>query len=342
MRSEFDVDLVRDFYGDGDDPSSAARDALRAGLLSRIAAAETRGGMPVRHGVLRRPAGWPVLAAALAAAAVVLGLVLAGALRGGVARPDPAAAAVLQRAARSAETGGGPGVIRAGQYWYVKARFTALTRAPIGPGGAYVADVTYDVQLWEARNGSGRATTRRISVTFPTATDRRRWEQAGRPGLIAPNSTQSIRPTPRWIPVGRGLTYTQMISLPTNPLALKARLEQGSKEPARFRGAALFTTIGDLLRENPVPAPLRAALYRLAASLPGVHLYGPTRDGAGRRAIAIAYTTTNGGPPTTSELLFTPKTAELLGERGSTGKADQTTTSTYLAQGIVDRLGQLS
>jgi hypothetical protein len=339
MISDLDLDLVRRFYEDDEAPTPAALGALRLGLVGEMTAADRTRGWAALRGFRQRWTGWRSLAAAVAVALLV-GLVLAGVLRGGVAKPDRAAAAVLQRAARYAEAAGGPGVMRAGQYWYVEARFAGLIGSPIGGGPQYVASVAYEVQLWEAPNGSGRAITRMISTSFPSASDRDRWEQAGRPALMT-DSAQQIRPTPRWIPVGHGLTYTQMVALPTSPATLKDRLEQGWHGSVAWRQAELFTTVGDLLRESPVPGPLRAALYRVAASIPGIRLLGLTKDGAGRPALAIADTSRSDGPPSTSELLFDPKTAQLLGERASAGAPDQTTTSTYLAQGIVNHLGQL-
>ncbi len=58
------------------------------------------------------PRIWPSLAIVAAGAAVIGAFVLSSVLRGGVVRPDPAAGAVLQRAALAAEVSGDPGVLR--------------------------------------------------------------------------------------------------------------------------------------------------------------------------------------------------------------------------------------
>jgi hypothetical protein len=58
----------------------------------------------------------------------------------------------------------------------------------------------------------------------------------------------------------------------------------------------MFTVIGDLLRRDPLPARVRAFLYRVAARIPGIQALGPTLYGE------------------RDELLFDPRTASLLGE----------------------------
>lgn len=74
----------------------------------------------------------------------------------------------------------------------------------------------------------------------------------------------------------------------------------------------MFTVIGDLLRRDPLPARVRAFLYRVAARIPGIQALGPTHDGLGRPALAVALNDTLYGER--DELLFDPRTASLLGE----------------------------
>lgn len=64
--------------------------------------------------------------------------------------------------------------------------------------------------------------------------------------------------------------------------------ERAGKGSPAWRRHELLTVIGDLLREDPVPARVRAALYRVAATIPGIRLLGPTHDGLGRPARAVA------------------------------------------------------
>jgi hypothetical protein len=72
-----------------------------------------------------------------------------------------------------------------------------------------------------------------------------------------------------------------------------------------------FVHIGDFLRESDDSPALRAAIYRAAATIPGVKLLGPTTDHLGRRGIAIGYPRAG----TLSELIFDQRTSALLGEQ---------------------------
>ena len=71
-----------------------------------------------------------------------------------------------------------------------------------------------------------------------------------------------------------------------------------------------FVIVGDLLRENPIPAELEAALLRSAALIPGIKLIRSERDVAGRPGVGVAvdyqgYRNT---------LIFNRDSYELLGE----------------------------
>jgi hypothetical protein len=74
----------------------------------------------------------------------------------------------------------------------------------------------------------------------------------------------------------------------------------------------MLVLVGDLLRETTAPPPLRAALYEVAARIPGVQLVGAVRDPAGRRGVAVALVDEQG---IRSELVFDPETSALLAER---------------------------
>jgi DNA-directed RNA polymerase specialized sigma24 family protein len=77
------------------------------------------------------------------------------------------------------------------------------------------------------------------------------------------------------------------------------------------RDDELFTLVGDVLRSAPLPSDLRAALYRVAARIPGIHLIGEVRDTAGRGGVGVAFD----DPARRRILIFDPQTAELLGEQ---------------------------
>ena len=79
----------------------------------------------------------------------------------------------------------------------------------------------------------------------------------------------------------------------------------------------MFVVVSDLLREtfsSPVlysTPDLRASLFQVAASLPGVQDLGPMADQIGRMGVGIGYT----HGEERSELIFDPETGEILGMR---------------------------
>jgi hypothetical protein len=71
-----------------------------------------------------------------------------------------------------------------------------------------------------------------------------------------------------------------------------------------------FVIVGDLLRENPIPADLEAALLRSAALIPGITLIESERDLAGRLGVGVAIEYDG----YRSTLIFNRHSYELLGE----------------------------
>ncbi|MGW1073906.1 CU044_5270 family protein [Streptomyces sp. NPDC002537] len=84
-------------------------------------------------------------------------------------------------------------------------------------------------------------------------------------------------------------SYEGMKALPTDPDALLKRLYQGGKpgDPEGDWGA--FKELGDMLHEQLAPPEVSAALYRVAAKIPGVQYVDKAADAGGREGIAIAF-----------------------------------------------------
>ena len=339
-----DLELVRELHPPSAGPP--ARERARQALLASIESTAP----PRRRRQRARPRlGLAPLGVAGALAAVAVGIVVAVSLRGGAANPPPAAGVVLARAARVAEASGGPRQLRPGEYWYVKSIWTTA--------GASVADhahpgasiqlpdtlSTYERQAWIGLDRLGRVESHVVgSITFLSAAARQQWIRAGRPrelpgynGSLPRNAF--IRP------------YRQLLALPTNVDALWKLLyrEAGTGAPG-WKRHEMFTEIGDLLREDPIPAKVRAALYLVAARIPGIQVLGLTHDAVGRPALAVALNDTLYGER--SELLFDPKTSALLGERSVVVKPPPkyhvkpgtvSEGATYITAGIVERIGQV-
>jgi hypothetical protein len=110
---------------------------------------------------------------------------------------------------------------------------------------------------------------------------------------------------------------------------------------------AVFIRIGELLASADATPELRAALYRVAAGLPGVELGGATADPSGRPGVAVSMTYSQRGAAVRASMIFDPETSELLArvevllERANWVDAEPGTTffsMTYLAGGRTDSL----
>jgi len=122
----------------------------------------------------------------------------------------------------------------------------------------------------------------------------------------------------------RSLTYPQLQALPTDPNSLAAIIRKASTPPGPIGvSSAEYRTIGQLLSGSPWPIPprLRAALLRVAATIPGLTISKNARDCAGRPAIAVInqeHGYANDEPVRMRfELFFNPKNDLFLGERGT-------------------------
>ena len=144
----------------------------------------------------------------------------------------------------------------------------------------------------------------------------------------------------------RGLTYAQLQALPTDPQRLAGILRRASL-PAGPIGVSEeeYRTIGQLLVGSPWPIPprLRAALLRVAATIPGLTIEQDARDCAGRRATAVVgyeQGYANDKPVQMRfELLFDAKTNLFLGERGTVvGQAQPFRCIALLRAGVVDTM----
>jgi hypothetical protein len=346
MSADVDLELVRELHPRSDG-SREARDRARAALLAAVSQANDP--RPPRRRARPRLPLLPSIGLLGAVAAVAAVIVIAVGLNGGAGQPASAAAAMLQRAARAAAAAGGPRQLRPGEYWYVHSRETtngAIFPDRNGrPGHDLVivdALTTYDRQDWIGVDKRGAYTTRIIGTKFLSVAARHQWERDGRPAPLSGQGRSSIPAD------GFDRPYKQLLALPTNVGALynvvKGDAPQGS--PA-WRRHEMFTTIGDLLRMNPIPARVRSALYRVAARIPGIQTLGLTHDALGRPALTIALNDTLYGER--DELLFDPRTASLLGENSvvvnpgpkyHVQPGTVRTGSTYITSGIVQRIGQ--
>ena len=91
-----------------------------------------------------------------------------------------------------------------------------------------------------------------------------------------------------------------------------------------------------------MPPALAAALYRLAATLPGATLIPHATTGTGQPGIGIMWTSQAAKQVYRNEWIFDPKTLQFAGEKTfdpSTGKLNGE--STILQRAFVARAGQV-
>jgi len=133
-------------------------------------------------------------------------------------------------------------------------------------------------------------------------------------------------------------TYRLLQSIPTEPKALLAYLIAAKK----FTNDDPPTEIGDLIRESIMPPALAAALYRLAATLPGATLIPHATTGTGQPGIGIMWTSKSAKQVYQNEWIFDPKTLQFVGEKTfdpKTGKLDGE--STIVQRGFSAQAGQV-
>ena len=128
-------------------------------------------------------------------------------------------------------------------------------------------------------------------------------------------------------------TYRLLQSLPTEPAALLDYLKAGKK----WTNDGPVTEIGDLIRETIVPPALAAALYRVAALLPGATLVPDATNAVGQHGIAIAWTSRAGS----TEWIFDKTTLQYIGERDYDSNGQLNGESAILQRAFTDRAGQL-
>ncbi len=291
------------------------------------------------------------IAAAGLAIALAVPIVLPG---GGTGGAEPAAAALLHRVALRAAKQPPEPMPLPGQYTYARSRSVSTFLYVVGDGRTILFTQPLVRTSWIGPDGSGRILSTAGAVTFLTEQDRATWIAAGSPDLCADvceGQTQDEL-------FGPGeLAIRNFVDLPTDPEELLELIESRELIGGPSGDWETFVIIGDLLRETSLQPEERAALYQVAAELPGVELVGRVVDAAGRPGIAVAHTRTNTDAPSRHELIFDPTTAKLLAENevlvadstldvesggpgtiyGGVGPAGtRTFTTTYVVAGIVD------
>ena len=238
-----------------------------------------------------------------AATFFVLVILVAGLLWPG--QDQRAAAAVLNELARAAALQPVPVPATAPGYRYTKtdSMYLSMMRAQ---GGEIIAALVPKVRtMWIAPDGSGRIRETAGETVFLSEHSRSAWQALGSPTLGGATS-RDFGP--------QGLSFEDLSLLPTDPTALANVIRERAQRAGPPVYDEMFVVVGDLLREQTAPPQVRAALYKVAAGIPGVEVVGEVRDSAGRQGIAVAKTSTYTGAKTRHVLIFDPRTSALLAE----------------------------
>jgi hypothetical protein len=82
-------------------------------------------------------------------------------------------------------------------------------------------------------------------------------------------------------------TYDFAGTLPTDPVALEQRIRQDTAGAGEDADVEVWVTVRDMLISPVSSQGLRAALYQVAANVPGVRYLGSATDRLGRHGIAV-------------------------------------------------------
>ncbi len=254
-----------------------------------------------------------LVAASLVAAVTAAVVVLPSALRAPTASAE--AASLLTRAADAIHAT--DPVAAPGQWWRIESHGTNLMQAagndkssPDPVYSSWLVDssrtqyaavdgsrpsVVVDSPSHLVRKLSGPASVE--PPTFGTSTET--WTTGLAPADV-PASWQS--PSPAWL-----------ASLPRDTAALRDRLYADSAGQGRSTDGEAVVYVADLLRSGVVPADLRAALFRVLATVPGVEITSSEVQLGAGTGVGLAYYEATDG--TRQEIVVDPSDGELVGER---------------------------
>jgi hypothetical protein len=213
---------------------------------------------------------------------------------------------------------------------------TAAANTPAGTGEwAYTStvtilnDTTHDtthtlrMQVWEKTDGTDGLV---------------REDRDGKFEEIRTGNTSDLFP-----PSLRHPTYRYLATLPTDPTALRDEIYTQAQNEMAPSGQQLYTLdqwafllIAELVR-HAAPPELKAALYRVAATVPDVEYVDDVTDAAGRHGIGVAHTVNNAGDR--SILIFDRTTYQVMGSTTETHDG-MTGSQAVLATGLVANAGQ--
>ena len=342
-------DMARLLPADRDLPA-ARKQILKEHLMTELRRADSQPGQPGTNGTRPRRrrrqgehsrrtvlvAGAVLTAAAVAVAtAVVVGTSTSPPAQPAPPAPPATAAQLLARIATAAARQPSP-VVRDSDFMYIRSR-VAYEVDSISNGHETVSmEKPHERQIWLpvaniCATGLLIEDGERTPISpFPVTSD----------GKVDRHPMGNLRfnfTCPSEGHLGDA-SYRLLQSIPTQPDALLAYLKAGKK----WTNDDPPTEIGDMIRETIMPPALAAALYRLAATLPGATLVPHATNAAGRAGIGIMWTSKTAKQVYKNEWIFDRTTLQFIGERIFNPKTGQVSgESAILQQAFTAKAGQL-
>ncbi|WBB65204.1 CU044_5270 family protein [Micromonospora sp. WMMD812] len=200
------------------------------------------------------------------------------------------------------------------------------------------ADGTYTMfnrsggQYWLARSSadSSWVFVQLLGAVPAAPSDEAAWRRNGSPAVIkvskpkpydlqiAPGKIHgnTVDPAHLFALGDRNVSQAQLDALPSDPAALRSallsRFDGGGSDMPTDRDQWLFTVAASVVIDLPVSNEVRAAAYRLLATLPGVRGLGAVHDMRGRRGQAIAFAPASHGTGLEVRLIIDPDTGQAL------------------------------
>ena len=292
-----------------------------------------------------------MLVAMVGVAAVILAAAVFAIVPGGSSRSGTAAAATLLRL--SAVAGTQPALLTTGPRQYYFTSFEYPQAVTINGGCAiahcepaastFAVRYRYVEQFWVRPGGLSRIRVVRDSPTLVAAT-RPGWIASGRPSIahLLPRAfSEIVRPTQHLVSPATALLAVQ--HLPTDPASLSAALDAGPLGGPSYSTQNKFNALALILGTGGASPALRATVFKVLATIPGIRGLGVVRDALERRGDAFEvaagqrYACHTTSCPV-SEMVIDPSSGTLLADASLSPQGHPMWT-TYLSIGLASSLG---
>ncbi|WP_433011009.1 CU044_5270 family protein [Kribbella sp. CA-294648] len=244
--------------------------------------------------------------------------------------------------------------------WTVGAdgKVTCCASTPAGPGGYKLHELKVMEKWTGLKGGTAWQGTRSLGAKPATAADVAAWKRAGSPTSwnAGPSDTVDQRDliisskpgkgtlleqkdmADRYFELGENGTLQDVLQLPTTPEGLRAWLlkQKAVRAPDATDVSAIAQIASGLLSDTPAPPKVRAAAFRLLASLEGATVKQGVSDVVGRKGTAVAFSFP--AYKLELQLIIDPKTGKLLSSRHTGGKNGA---STVLVSGWTNNAPQV-